>query len=331
MLLITRPPQPEELSLCAQITQDSFLFDAAQRAELVAIWRALLMTGSALAGVVEDRHRPTGEHLVGFALGVFVSDAFVTEARTLPPYVSRQVLQRWRQPRFPVLSAQDIRRANSGAGLNYLGLHLCSGKNRVTPEQESSVRDKLLESWFDVVGGYHLKCVLREVFGHAERDRYQKLGVQVWNDYAGLDGADGTSLEERPFLLGITRDEALHAGGEGTYMRALFSYAAPRFGFSAAEQRLLLYALNGETDVEIARLLSRAPGTIKKQWLSIYAKAAKSESEFAARPASADTGVAGRGLERRRTLLNYLRQHPEELRPWPAPIEVAPARQKSPF
>jgi hypothetical protein len=53
---------------------------------------------------------------------------------------------------------------------------------------------------------------------------------------------------------------------------------------------------------------------VKARWRTIYDRVGEVASDLL--PVAADDGASGRrGPEKRRRLLEYLRQHPEELRP----------------
>ncbi|HEY1865951.1 MAG TPA: hypothetical protein VGG55_02680, partial [Candidatus Acidoferrales bacterium] len=116
-------------------------------------------------------------------------------------------------------------------------------------------------------------------------------------------------------IVGITRE--LEFERLGSWVGSLFDYHPPMFGFSPSEQRLLLCALDGEmgTDQELCEKLRISLTTVKKMWLSIYDRVAEGMPEWIPDHARADMGPPERGKEKRRRLLAYLREHPEELRP----------------
>jgi len=87
-------------------------------------------------------------------------------------------------------------------------------------------------------------------------------------------------------------------------------YEPPRVGFASSQQKLLMTALRGGTDEDLAQELEISLSGIKKAWQTIYAKAEKSGIQI---PDSHES--AARGKERKRNLLDYMRAHPEELRP----------------
>ena len=114
-------------------------------------------------------------------------------------------------------------------------------------------------------------------------------------------------------LLGLTREKAF--AHPDSHLASLFIYTPPRFHFISPEQMLLQPALMGETCEDLAASLLLSPSTVKKPWHAIYERVAAVDRELL--PPIADSAhAASRGAERRRRLLNYLRQQPEEFRPF---------------
>jgi hypothetical protein len=72
----------------------------------------------------------------------------------------------------------------------------------------------------------------------------------------------------------------------------------------------------GETCEELAKSLSISPWTVKKCWHAIYERVTDIDGELLPPQIACGAHVSSRGAERRRHLLNYLRQHLEELRPF---------------
>ena len=93
------------------------------------------------------------------------------------------------------------------------------------------------------------------------------------------------------------------------------TYRKPVIGFTRSEQRLLSAALQGGTDGELCDLLGVSLSAVKKTWASIYLRVQS------AKPSDArielDESIDGdRGKEKKQKLLVFLREHPEELRPY---------------
>ena len=114
-------------------------------------------------------------------------------------------------------------------------------------------------------------------------------------------------------LWGMTREEARRTM-PGTTARHLFEWQPPRFHLSVAQRRLLSQALFHEDDEQLARELGASPHGLKKLWRGIYERIAEAAPDFFGDAATSDDGK--RGPEKRRQVLAYVRQRPEELRPW---------------
>ena len=113
----------------------------------------------------------------------------------------------------------------------------------------------------------------------------------------------------------FTREDALRkTGGNISFM---FIAPLPRFGFSLPEQRLLEMVLMDYSDREISDRLGVTADAVKKRWRSIYDRVRGVEAGLV------PTGASG--PDQRRQLLQYLRQHLEEIRPYQAPEGTTPA------
>jgi hypothetical protein len=123
---------------------------------------------------------------------------------------------------------------------------------------------------------------------------------------------DHGKIVVEPHIIGVTK--ALEAQRPGSWVGHLFNYRPPRCGFTRSEQQLLHSALSGATDEELSKTLRVSVPTIKKAWLSIYGRAAAALPELIVDHSPVEPS-AHRGKEKRRRLLAYLREHPEELRP----------------
>jgi hypothetical protein len=119
--------------------------------------------------------------------------------------------------------------------------------------------------------------------------------------------------------LFVSSDNTIFRFTPGRNIAGLFIYTAPRFHFNRSQRMLLQHALLGETCDTLARSLSLFPWTVKKRWRAIYDRVADVDMELLPPAIAYGTHVSSRGVERRRHLLNYLRQHLEELRPYEPP------------
>ena len=114
-------------------------------------------------------------------------------------------------------------------------------------------------------------------------------------------------FSQRPSLVGLTKKEAF--AYPGSSIAGLFIYAPPRFLFSRSQRVLLRHALSGETCETLAASLSVSLSTVKKRWHAIYERVADVDGELLPPSIAYGAPAASRGSERRRHLLNSVRQH----------------------
>jgi hypothetical protein len=101
----------------------------------------------------------------------------------------------------------------------------------------------------------------------------------------------------------------------GSWVSNLFIYDPPQLQFRPGEQRLLLAALNGGTDEELASHLGVSRSAVKKTWSSVYERVAARAPNLIPEITSGDQFNGERGKEKKRRLRAYLRDHFQELRP----------------
>ena len=148
-----------------------------------------------------------------------------------------------------------------------------------------------------------------------------KTGGWLWdaaaNSYVESLNGDAEAIAREPHIVGVTRKDVLENSwsSAGSWVGRLFDYHPPVLGFSRGEQRVLTLALTGATDEQLSAKLNTSVPAIKKIWVSIYHRVADHMPDLVRDALQSDIGGAARGREKRRDLLAYLREHPEELRP----------------
>jgi DNA-binding CsgD family transcriptional regulator len=285
---------------------------------LPEMWRVMLSKGTMKLCLVEDRARSLNSRVVSFSAMVFVTDEFCSEARsTLPPYLSVDLTRRYLSHQSPVLNREQVAHANGGDGLNVVICFEGRACDDLSPGQVLALRQKQSEALHLALSGYRLKELLSETVGREASQWMLDAGAQVRCDHSNYFRKHSVPISNflrRPFLLGLTRAEAM--AHPGSHLAGLFAYAPPRFHFSRSQRMLLQHALMGETCETLATSLSISPWTVKKRWHAIYERVADLDSELLPPPIADGPNATSRGAERRRHLLGYLRQHLEEVRPF---------------
>jgi DNA-binding CsgD family transcriptional regulator len=284
--------------------------DPSEHGALIAMWSEVVRSSCGVMALAADPKPPFT--IVHFGCGIFVSDERADEYHHCRhPLISRGLLAAWLAGERPFLNADEIARANAGSGLNLVLAYY--GGRRDDPRADIAN----YESARRVLRGWNLRTYTAELFLDPPRDNRawgKSLGYRVLEYSPEKLREDGIAEDRAPFLWVATRLDAQSNPGYATAL--LFNtFAAPRLGFTRLEQYLLGLALDGATDASIARVARLSESAVKKHFRRLYEKAraigvleASAIDEGPARPT--------RGVELRRHLLSYLREHPEELRPY---------------
>ena len=193
----------------------------------------------------------------------------------------------------------------------------------------------MMSTFIQVHRGYLWKEVISSQSWSADHlDFILRTGGHLWDplaaSYTSTLRKDLSEIVSKPHIVGTTRDMELERQGKwaGSWVGALFDYHPPMLGFSRSEQRLLACALSGATDEHLAETLGTSLPAVKKTWVSIYRRVEDHLPELIPDALGSDLPASGRGKEKRRGVLAYLREHPEELRPVARPSREIRTKMK---
>jgi len=281
-------------------------------ADALRAWIQLIEAGAITGDVLEDLDRPPQSRIVGVGAGAFVTDDFVREAEsTMPPFMRAQLIERVLTGRSPVLTGRDVRSCKSP--LNLVILTGTMEKPDLTSRELREVRNRGIEAGLARFRSYPLKSWLSEFYDPEQRAMFEASGLTVRRDYSEYFALHPPPAGlPKPFLVGVNREEV--ASRDGTIFSILFEHAPKRLCFSPAEQSLLRDALRGDTDEECAIHLDVSLSAVKKRWSGIYDRVAAADPNLLP-DGSSESGDRLRSREKRRHLLNYLREHPQEIQP----------------
>lgn len=255
--------------------------------------------------VVERTAAGGGYQLVAHGASVFLSDE-MADALPSRPFAAAQVIREALSGGDGILGIDQIRQAHGEGSLNLLLLHAQYFESPTGAIGESEVYEILARSFFEHHRGYRIRQCFIEAFCPLALKHHLGSGLLVRAKHQGEE----PSLE-KPWLLGVSREESRE--NPGARIASLFVDYPIRLGLRRTHREVLSMALLGLVDEEIAEELCLSPSAIKRRWESIY------ETVDANGPGltweSGPQLAAVRGPERRRHLLNFLREHPEELRP----------------
>ena len=331
MHLSFRPAKEKDFGWCVSILRDGFEHRPDLRSHLPRIWGNLLRDDAITMVVLEDKDR--GGALVAFGATVFVSDRIAEKVMAEPkPHLAVAVLERELQERArPILRAPDIRRSSANTGLNLLILHYSEVINGYSEEDCLVIRDTMVFGLLESHRRNHLKLLLYEFYGEQDLAFMKDSGARVVSDFKDWYEGNGLPLpqsQDRPYLVAADKDTTRKR--PAAWLSWLFFSSPSRVRLTPSEQKIASRALAGETDAELTLNPIVSSNTVKRHWRSIYKKVALAKIDLIPpellkieRDHLSSNGDAI--LKKKRPfLLNYLRQHPEELRPHaarPDPVE----------
>lgn len=304
-----------DLERCLALTTDRFLYDDTQAQALMRFWARLVNAKTGLPPfVMAEADDPTD--VVLFSTLVAVSDARADRYHELRnPKIGHAMAGELAAGHQPFLSREEVARANASGGINLVITH-----HGVELGFDERLRAATYEVARRYMTGWNLRSYTNEVFAeNAERDGKQMgeaLGFRVKQYTRDVLDAAGLAPEKQPWVWLATRQDAL-ARPAGLPLAMLFlSFSVPKFGFGPVEQDMLNFALEGLTDESIAEAMGTSLSTVKKRFRTIYEKVQDSLDSKTTAAIRAPLADGARGIETRRRLLNYLRDHREELHPY---------------
>jgi hypothetical protein len=299
---------PTDFPTCRLLLNPAMRLSGRVLEQLPIIWRALAVCGT--FSVVEDPIKAYPDRIEGFGASVFVTDRFVEAfAAERRNYLDAAVYERILDGPSPVLSDAQIGAANSGDGLNLVVLNYGLRDHDLANPVTQRVVQLGGAAFYALHAGYRIKRIMNEVFGPAAA-HYLTAGGFRRRDTAGQPAA-GTADSTTPHLFELRREWVEPAVINP--LSALFFPAEPRIGFSPAEQRVLVHALLNRSDSEVAEHFGLSDDAVKKTWRRIYDRVSRRLPYVI--PDDRRPDASGRSTEKRRHVLDYLRAHPEEVRP----------------
>jgi hypothetical protein len=282
------------------------------------MWSDIVSTKSGSFPVIADARSPS--HIVHFAVQVFVDDERADAYHRLAsPKLAYRMVEDSAAGLRPYLDRNEIARANAAARLNLVISH----HGYEAPHQDEDLerlRAASYESSRRHFFGWNLRTYTNEVYSHDSLREGREMGKALgfrprqYSDEQLLIA--GIPSGKAPWVWLAAREDAI-AGPAGLTQALLFSsFSPPRFGFSFPEQDTLMLALDGHTDEAIAETMGASLSTIKKRFRTIYAKVQDASTDEEAVIQSEGPSAGARGVETRRRILNYLRDHRQELRPY---------------
>ncbi len=304
MNLRHRSASPADLEAAYDVLAPSY-GDCALRERFGEAWEALFRSGAGRAAMVEDITDPAAPRPLGYGGRAFVSADFAQELRERRhgPTAGSAVLRRALEGGEGVLDLSGVRAAQEGAGLHLVLMH-CAFVGQPPGGFSAEGLEALNAIFFVHHRGFRLREILKDVFSEEERRWFCGSGFSL------RIGEEEPSVE-RPALISVTREDA--EANPGCRYGAAFTFHPQRLALRTPYRQVIEAALDGLFDEEFADLHAISISAVKKRWTAIYDHVDLVLPGLL--PPSDPFAGKARGAERRRHLLAYVREHPEELVP----------------
>lgn len=272
---------------------------------------AVADTPSFMGVVVESKDAAGRATMVASGASVFVDEEFaLAEVENPRPGLMARILSAELDGHSVVLNRDKIAKANATTGLSAVTLWAALRSDTCSLQMIDSVLHEFFRSYPALRAGYFHRRVLFEIVDINNRIWVQSLGIARILEFR-------TSFQEHQglALLEPSTSRALDVSLAGP----LFRQHRPILGLTAADQELLLAVLEDDLpDADLARRLNLSVSAIKRRWEALYARIETScPSLFQNETLDDSLRKRGeRGVEKRRRVFHYVRNHPEELRPF---------------
>jgi hypothetical protein len=263
-------------------------------------WKYLFHETFCISVVLESSPPIQGHTLVGFGAALLVSSRFMdAEAAHPQPDVASRIIASVHSGHPVSATWNDVARANAGKGVDVVVFSAWRDEI-LTPMERQDARILSVSSFVETLAGFRVRRILQETTCEPTRD-FVVRSVEFRTI------AEFPELERTIHLM--TRESATVM--PGSVGNIIFKIQKPMLRLRDSDQSLLLAALNGATDAELAAELEITCAAVKARWRSAFARVAK------AMPSLVDEADReGRGAQKRHRVLAYVRSHPEELRPY---------------
>jgi hypothetical protein len=251
-----RNAQPKDFPACIELLRQDGGFEASDTVwdSLESLWLKLYETQSFASFQVFETQRLGGRSdIIGFRNSAFVTKEF--EKRYLASPHAQVAAQIWRSSlagQSPLLNRKQIASSNARSELCLVVLHWCVRHRNPLHPQTLRLLTILPSAWQLAHFGYRCRMLIAyEMFGPE--------AVRIMRNIGYLQHSL-TDQEKHADSTVFYWDIEQHHMGQGALVAIACSLSPdPVFGFTAAEQRLLMLALDGQADRELAESL----GTVK--------------------------------------------------------------------
>lgn len=312
------PLEPHHLPQCDDLWLGHEALSAGQRRLFRDVLGLLLAERRAQGTFITD-----GDVPLACGASVFLDDAWASRYSEAPaPALPLCLAEAFLSGHTPILDNRGLAAANAGAGAALAAWGQGYRRTRATEPCEPLILAALIREFLHAHQGYRITRIVNQVIGEPNIQVLLLAAPFSLRHRMEFVSEDGTRTPSA--LFDITRAEA---GQHCSPLLPAFLYNPPRLFFTPAEKALLRAAMRGEPDLALAQRLGVQVSAVKARWARIYHRTARYMPDLVAPTPHAPRH--SRGAQIRHRLLEFLRNNPSELTPYPASAPPSDALTRS--
>ncbi len=276
-------------------------------------WTTILSDGHACVASLVEKMTLGSNEIVGFGLAVFVSSSFADAMLADPqPGLNSRIIESIDAGRSVIPSYRYLQTANAAATLDHVVMYSTEKLSSLNSNELGLVRNCLARTYFESLVGYRLRRMLYEIVDEYEFEKlkgYRGIRIVKRLSVPNLPGVPPVWTGNRALCEATA--ESVSDDPASVAARLFLDRTAPILEFTPSQKKLLAAALRGAENADLAHGLCRTPAAVKRTWTGIFEKCARHYPALLP-----TTEGALRGQQKRHKVMAYIREHPEELRPF---------------
>jgi hypothetical protein len=316
-------PYEEDLESCLRLAHKSAYGTRLDRC-MEELWKPLLIERRIALAMVEEKEKvlnDQGEYgiqtrPVGFRFLCFVTDKFDRTARrlmqeeTLEPPLSAYLLEQHRTPHSPILTRQQIAHANALEELNAFSFTVHDAGVLKSPKRLHGYGTATIAGFAEICRGYLCQSCLFDGYSTLGRIFTELAGLKTISRFERYYRANShISEEDRCWVGHVHRDQLPHLFG--TVVNTMTRYVHPVLDLNPSQKETLECALDGADDQALAWHFGVKEAAIRKRFSEMFNQLEKLKAAN-----ELPKELRHKKRIQRDDLLDYVRQHPEEYRPY---------------
>jgi hypothetical protein len=309
----SRKTRASDLSECLKLHPAKNGAETVGNGRVLQAWKQIFEMRHASRGALVEVHWKGKIEIVGFGLAVFVKKSFIeTEVLNPTPGLNSRIIESVVSGKSVIAGYEEVRDANTRGDLQQVILDTSWKNGGLNGAQVDEVRMLLGRAYQEAFSGYNFSRILWECVDeldlwHTHGHRSFRI-VDRFEQYR-LANPETTWNPDR--ALGMVTTESMR-DDPGSIAAGLFlHHHQPQLAFTRSEQELLEVALEGVDDSSASKSLFVSVPAIKRRWANIFERVAAIRPDLC--PPKSD---GTRGIQKRQRVLAYIRNHPQELRPF---------------